>query len=218
VTSDIISPGLSVGPCLAVSPDFSVSPCFLVSACQAFSIRLRGLKASRIGLLAAALFVGSCAAFTPAERPAYEGEDTVGSLSAECIVGRWDVTPLNPLPGQASGSATPLTRVIYRADGIVVADLQAPVDDANTFDGAQLRLTGAWQVVDGQVVHDDVVMSTPSDNRSAQLLVEMVNQSQAGAQSIADVSELSAEYMILVGRDGVAMHYARRPANTTTAR
>jgi len=206
VTSAIIRSGLSGGSRLAVS------------ACLSLPTRLRGIKTLRIGMLAAALLVGGCAAFTPAKRPAYEGEDTVGSISAERIVGRWDVTPLNPFPDQAHGSATQLTRVTYRADGIVVADLQAPLDDADTFDGARLTLMGAWHVADGQVVHDDVVMSTHSDNSSAQLLVEMINQSQAGAQSIADVSEISAEHMILVGRDGVAMHYARRPANTTTVR
>lgn len=194
-------------------------------------------------VLVIALSGSGCTAFSPPERPSYDGVDLVGQVDVESIVGHWTVTPLNPLPGSSGArpdaspdaspdappdappdvstdapsdtssgaSTTELTAVRYRADGTVVANLTAPVDADTTVNGAKFRLVGTWRVDDGSVVHENVVMSTRSQDPSDRLLADMINQSSATARSIADVAELSAEHMIMVGRDGVAMHYARRP-------
>lgn len=178
-------------------------------------------------VLVIALSGSGCTAFSPPERPSYDGVDLVGQVDVESIVGHWTVTPLNPLPGSSGAwpdastdapsdtssgaSTTELTAVRYRADGTVVANLTAPVDADTTVNGAKFRLVGTWRVDDGSVVHENVVMSTRSQDPSDRLLADMINQSSATARSIADVAKLSAEHMIMVGRDGVAMHYARRP-------
>lgn len=193
-------------------------------------------KSVRISTLSAALLVLSgCAALALPERPTYNGQDIVDAVSTEQIVGSWDITPLNPLPDAGLHASV----IRYRADGTVTAVVHPPEDtspedtspedispeynlpessqqsdpatDSRLFDEARFLVSGRWSVVDGKVVHRDVSMLTRSDNENARLLSAMINESSATATSVAEVHEIGDDYMILVGRDGVAMHYARRP-------
>ena len=165
-------------------------------------------KTGRSGALlgVALLALGGCAAFSPPERPAWDGPDLVGDVDPGRLVGVWRVTPLNPYPDQGSQD----TVIEYRADGTVVGRID-PGDDESmaAFGDAEFDLSGRWSVVDGSVVHEDMTMESTSDNPLGKMVSGMINGSRRDFGGRADIRELDADRMVMLGTDGAAMRYDR---------
>lgn len=163
-----------------------------------------GHRAPAVAL--AALLASGCASFTPPERPAWNGSDQVGDVAPEQLVGTWNVTPLNPYP-----DAEPQTTVIeYRADGTVGGRIEPEGRSALAF-GADtvFELSGEWRVADGIVSHENIEMEAVSESAMAQLMSNMINSMSRGIEGSANVYELDANRIVMLGEDGAAMRYER---------
>ena len=181
--------------------------------------------------LAAALLVASgCAALAPAERPLWEGRDQVGDVAPERLVGTWRVTPLNPYPDQATQS----TVIEYRRDGSVVGQI-APSDDSSDDSGgnsgggsngdssdssgdesatasgeARFEIRGRWTLADGIVSHADLEVRALSDDAMARLVADLINGTERDLAGTADIQQIDAERIVMLGTDGAAVRYERQ--------
>lgn len=157
-----------------------------------------------VALLAA---LASGCSLTPPERPAYDGPDLVGSdVDPGSLVGVWRVTPLNPYPDEGEQE----TVIEYRADGSVVGEIDPSEDESMAVLGdTQFRMTGNWSVSDGAVAHENIEMEALSDNAFAQLMANMINGLKRDLGGTADILELEADRIVMLGDDGGAMRYDR---------
>lgn len=157
--------------------------------------------------LAIALVTASgCAALSPPERPVYEGRDRVGEVAPDQLVGVWNVTPLNPYPDQPEQT----TVIEYRADGSVIGHVESGAGATATMGNLTFEVTGEWTVADGRVSHRNVKMEAMSDSTFAKLMSSMVNGTKRDLGGEADVHELDANRIVMLGTDGAAMEYVRR--------
>ena len=161
-----------------------------------------GLTAALVATLVGAV---GCAALAPPERPVWQGSDQVGDVAPDQLVGTWRVTPLNPYPDQEAQS----TVIEYRADGTVVGQIEPGAESAALLGDARFEMSGRWAVADGVVSHSDVEMDVVSDNAMARMVAGMINGAKRDLGGTADVQELDANRIVMLGTDGAAMRYER---------
>ena len=166
--------------------------------------RTAGIAASAVFTL---LVSGGCATFAPEpERPAYGGTDQVGEVSADSLVGTWRVTALNPFPDQPDQE----TVIEYRADGSVSGEVEPDERSmAMMGENARMEITGLWSVEGGVMSHSDMDMEIVNGNALARMASGIMNGVMGDIASQADVYELSANRIVMVGDDGAAMRYDR---------
>ena len=150
---------------------------------------------------------GGCAIFAPEpERPAYGGTDQVGDVAPDSLVGTWRVTALNPLPDEPPQE----TVIEYRADGSVIG--RTDLDERNAAlmgEDARLEITGRWSVVGGVVNHSEMDVEIVDGNALASMAGGLVSGAMRNVSNEANVYELGANRIVMVGDDGAAMRYDR---------
>ena len=151
------------------------------------------------------LITTACTIPGPPQRDTYTGLDSVGDVDAQQIIGVWDVSPLNPLEGQPQQR----TRIRYKQGGKVIGKLHWPDESKASIGDMTFGLNGNWHVDGEYIVHTDVRMRELSGSEFGDVISSMVNNSQRNLASRANVHKLTAELMLMVGTDGVAMRYER---------
>ncbi|NND92085.1 MAG: hypothetical protein HKN42_14595 [Granulosicoccus sp.] len=162
-------------------------------------------KTAAVVSLTIAASLAGCASMTPPVRPAYTGTDTVNSASKSQLVGIWTVTDLNPYPESGPQSTT----IEYREDGTVHGMIIPQGESAEVMGNMRFELDGQWTLTGDTVSHQDIQMNSAGDNPMASLIGKMVN-SRPGISGQANIYELSANRMVMVGSDGAAMEYVRQ--------
>jgi len=155
--------------------------------------------------IAFSLQFSACVSTHTPRQTAYEGVDQISDFNGEQIVGLWRVTALNPL----ANSGSRITLIEYKPDGTVVGNIEPSGESAKLGFG-KLRLNGEWSVGNGVVVHREVKMTSESDSELGELIANIVNSSSRNLGGKADVFELSANRIVMVGSDGAAMQYDRQ--------
>lgn len=152
-----------------------------------------------------ALLLTGCSSLKAPQRPDYTGADNVTTAMATQLIGTWIVSDLNPYPGNESQTTT----IEYRDDGTVRGTMIPGDKGMEAFGKMEFELTGNW-ILNGDIVsHENVTMSSTSDNAMADLVSNIIN-SRPAITSTANIYELSDSRMILVGSDGNAMEYLRQ--------
>lgn len=165
------------------------------------------------------LIVSSCATQHTSVRASYLGPDNVDSANANCLVGTWRARQINPIENQ-----TPQDSVMeYRSDGTVTATLggaqtsqatQHPVPNpkpktnSNSND-SNLLITGNWTLQNDLITHSNIKMQSLGSDEISLLLSELINHAGHELGGTANIYELSANRMVTVGTDGVAIEYFR---------
>lgn len=155
--------------------------------------------------LASLITVTGCVSITPPSRPEYTGTDNIDQVQASQLIGRWSATELNPLP-----NTNPQTTFIdYNSDGTVSGIVPSSTDAPASIDNLELRLSGNWALQADVVEHRNIVIHSTDDSELG-LLLNQVLQSQASISSRANIYEVSAERIVMVGEDGKAVEYLRQ--------
>jgi len=159
-------------------------------------------------LLAGAVFASGCASLAPPERPAYTGPDNISSAQSEQLVGVWLVTDLNPYPNSEQQS----TVIEYRSDGSVSGLMELKGEQYESlaaFGDMQFEMSGQWTLEGDTVTHKDIKMKSTKEGGLSTMMANMVN-SQEGISGKANIYELSADRIVMMGSDGAAMEYIRQ--------
>ena len=167
------------------------------------------MNRTTIGLAALActlLSASGCVSLTPPERPAWQGTDQVGDVPPESLVGVWRVRELNPYPDAEPQDVT----IEYRDDGTVSGRIVPRGPSANAFGDIAFQMNGQWKVDAGIVSHSDVEMETIGDNAFARMMSGVVNGLERDLGGSADIQELGADRIVMLGTDGGAMEYLRQ--------
>ncbi len=157
------------------------------------------------GLLAAVLAISGCASMSPPVRPDYTGADSVSSADASQLLGSWRINPLNPYPDAEPQETT----VEYMADGTVLGETVPGGESAALLGDTRFQFRGTWSLDGDTVVHKDVQMSTTGGNAMASMMARMISSRQNISGS-ANIYELSANRIVMVGDDGNATEYVRQ--------
>ncbi len=155
--------------------------------------------------MAALIVTTGCASLKPPVRPDYTGTDLIDSAKPSQLVGAWTVRNLNPFPDQPPQQ----TSVEYRADGTAVAVGKSQGEGTELLGDLQFEMTANWELVGDVVRHSNVEVSSSSDNAMGAMIGKMLNSSQKMAGQ-ANIYELSANRIVMVGDDGAAMEYTRQ--------
>lgn len=159
-----------------------------------------------ITLVACSVLITSCASLTPPVRPDYTGSDSVESADPAQFVGKWVVTSLNPYPNEEPQN----TVIEYLADGTVVGFIEPKGEGADVLGNMKFQMSGNWQVNGDLISHSNIEMSSTADSQMGALISKIVNNSSKGIAGKANVYELSANRIVMVGTDGAAMEYVRQ--------
>ena len=161
---------------------------------------------SLTALIASAVIVASCAALTPPVRPDYTGSDSVYKAEPAQFIGKWVVTDLNPYPDTPPQN----TIIEYLADGTVVGLIEPQGESTDGLGNMKFQMSGNWQLNGDRMSHSNIEMSSSVDNQMGALISKLVNNSSKGIASQANVYEISANRIVMVGTDGAAMEYVRQ--------
>lgn len=158
-------------------------------------------------LLATAMALTSCASLSPPVRPAYTGADSVSSATQSQLVGVWTVNNLNPYPDSEPQSTT----IEYKADGAVLGQIIPEGESANALGNMTFEITGNWHLDGDVITHANMEMNviTDGDNKMMNMLGNMFGKKN-GLSGQANIHELSANRIVMVGSDGGAMEYVRQ--------
>lgn len=162
---------------------------------------------SHFTISASVLLLAGCASFQQPERPAYTGADTVSSATSSQLIGLWSVSELNPYP-----QAEPQGRMIeYRTDGTVTGQITPEGESARTLGGMTFKVSGLWHLDQDTITHEGIEVEVDSDgsNAMANLIGKALSQ-KTTISGTANIHELSANRIVMVGSDGVAMEYVRQ--------
>ncbi len=163
-------------------------------------------KALALGaLLSGSIALGSCASFSPPERPSYTGPDTISQVAPAQLVGQWTVTELNPVPNTESQSTT----IEYREDGTVLGTIAPTTQSTDALGNLSFQLSGQWTVEGDRVRHSQMEVNSTSDSAVGAMVSRLLNNTK-GISGQADIYELSENRMVMVGTDGAAMEYIRQ--------
>jgi len=157
-------------------------------------------------LIAITFALTACASSSGPAVPRYTGTDQINDVSADAFIGEWDLTILNPRDGQETNPTT----VTYSADGAFTGTIFPTGQSASVLGDDSLNMTGTWSTTNGLLRHENVEMSSSGDNELASFMASMMNGLSRDVGGTANIYELSANYMVLVGEDGVATRYDRR--------
>lgn len=160
----------------------------------------------RLSILAFSLLLGACASMAPPERPPYTGADTVSTASSSQLLGTWQVRELNPI----ADAPEQRTEITYQAGGKVIGTvIPAKQDGLDAFGDMQFEVTADWTLTGDILTHANVNMRETTGNKLAAMMTALVNQNSQAIAGSANIYELSADRMVLVGEDGAAMEYLR---------
>ncbi len=155
-------------------------------------------------VLTAIAFTQACA-IPAAEKPKkYVGTDTVGTFTADQIVGNWRMTPLQYSPT----AEDPIVVVRINADGTAVARSTPPEGTEINF---AFESTGTWQIVGDQLSTEMTSMKEVSGNQAAalvgSLMKGLVRKDQLSGT--ANPYVLTTTRMVLVNEEGHGVQYDR---------
>ena len=146
-----------------------------------------------------------CASLSKPERPAYSGADNVSSAQPDQLFGIWQVTELNPI-----GDSPPQTTVIeYRDDGSVIGNTILEGEEFAAIGPLEFVLEGRWTLNADTLTHEDIKMSSKNDTGIGSIFSNVINN-QKGISGQANIYELSADRIVMLGTDGAAMEYIRQ--------
>ena len=161
-------------------------------------------KLSIIVLLISATMISSCASLSSPTRPGYTGADNISSAQPEQLIGIWRVNELNPI----SGSEPQPTIIEYRDDGTVVGNTTFDGEEFGASGPLEFILTGQWTLDADIVIHENIIMSSKDDSPIGSIISNVVNN-QKGTSGKANIYELSANRIVMLGSDGDAKEYIR---------
>ena len=158
-------------------------------------------------LTAAACTAALAACATPSEPPppapvTYAGADNVGAIDAAMITGNWTARILNP----AYGSEPSPYEISYAPDG----SMTYTMDDTQSGLKMKLRGEGTWQVRGEEVVAQIESVKDISGSAISGLIARMMTSMKDRMTGSANVYEASADRVVMVGQDGVAVELTRR--------
>ena len=159
-----------------------------------------------ITFIAITFVLTACATSSGPSVPPYTGTDQVSDVSADAFIGNWYLTIINPRDGQETNPTT----VTYSADGAFTGTISPTGQSASVLGDDTLNMTGTWSTANGLLRHENVEMSSSGNNELASFMASMMNGLSRDVGGTANVYELSAQHMVLVGEDGVATRYDRR--------
>ena len=152
------------------------------------------------------VLANGCDSTKPPIRPDYEGSDQITSIDTEQLIGTWLVTSLNPYPEEGEQQ----TVIEYRSDGTVGGQIKLQGEGAAALGSTAFTLSGEWNVDGDTVTHSHITMEESSGSAMGALLSKIVNSSTRNVAGSANVFEMSAERIVMVGTDGAAMQYIRQ--------
>lgn len=164
---------------------------------------LKGLALT--SLLISSITLTACATLTPPVRPDYKGADIVQNAKPAQLLGVWTVTELNPYPETESQDTT----IEYRADGSVQGLIIPQGQSAKALGEMSFKLSGQWTLNGDTVTHENMQMESTEDNLMGSMISQLM-RNQNGLSGQANIYELSANRIVLVGSDGAAMEYRRK--------
>ena len=158
-------------------------------------------------LLVSTISLASCASLTPPVRPAYTGADSVSTATQSQLVGVWTVNNLNPYPD----SEPQRTTIEYKADGSVLGQVIPEGESAKALGNMTFEMTGNWRLDGDVITHENMEMNviTEGENKLMNVLGNMFSKKN-GLSGQANIYELSANRIVMVGSDGGAMEYVRQ--------
>ncbi len=158
-------------------------------------------------LLATAIALTSCASLTPPVRPVYTGADSVSTATRSQLTGVWTVNNLNPYPDAEPQRTT----IEYTADGSVLGQIIPEGESARALGNMTFEMTGNWRLDGDVITHENMEMNviTEGDNKLMNVFANLFSKKN-GLSGQANIYELSANRMVIVGSDGGAMEYVRQ--------
>ena len=157
-----------------------------------------------IALLLSATTITGCASLSSPNRPAYTGADNITSAQPEQLVGIWRVTRLNPV----SGTEPQPTIIEYRGDGTVVGSTTIDGEGFGATGPLEFVLSGQWTLDADVVIHQNITMSSKDDSPIGSIISNTINN-QKDISGKANIYELSANRIVMLGSDGDAKEYIR---------
>lgn len=154
--------------------------------------------------LATLLFLQACAVPAAKKPTPYNGPDTVGTFTADDIVGTWRMTLLSV----EKTPDDPVALVTINADGTAVATTTPP-------EGAEINFafesSGTWEIAGDQLKTAMTEMREVSGNRAAAFIGGFASRfiSKDQLSGTANPYVLTAERMVLVDDEGYALQYDR---------
>ena len=159
----------------------------------------------KTGLLAATLAISGCASMSPPVLPEYTGADSVSTAESSQLVGSWSVSQLNPYPDAEPQETT----ITYMADGTVLGETIPQGESAAVLGNTRFQFRGTWSLEGDSVVHKDIKMTSTGGNAMAAMMTKMIGSRQDISGS-ANIYEMSADRIVMVGEDGSASEYVRQ--------
>ena len=161
----------------------------------------------RVLLATLGLIVSSCATQHTPLRANYSGPDNISLANANCLVGTWRAKEINPIENRRPQGSI----IKYHSDGTVTAiPGSAKIGQATQQpDDLKLLITGNWTLQNDLIIHSNISMQSLSNDEASLLLSELINHAGHELGGTANIYELSANRMVTVGSDGVAVEHIR---------
>ncbi|MEM7256050.1 MAG: glycoside hydrolase family 43 C-terminal domain-containing protein [Pseudomonadota bacterium] len=148
------------------------------------------MKLRHLTPLSLALFtLGGCA-ISPPERSPYGGTDNVDTVSADSLVGTWNISVLNPIEGEENTSAT----ITLNADGTTTGTSRGVAGGQEMV----IEMNGTWSVDGEYLVTTMESTAETSGSAIAKLAQELVSNMMKNRKARGDVFELSANRVVIV--------------------
>jgi len=152
------------------------------------------------GLLAMAL--GACVG-TPSAPPPYEGQDLVGEVDADMLIGNWSGRLLNAPSGQENNGFT----ATFSKDGKAIYR----IDDKQSGMNLMFEMSGSWSI-DGEHVFIELdSFREVSGNALGGMMASMMNGMRDQMNGKGNVFESTSSRLIIVGDGGEANEFIRQP-------
>lgn len=149
---------------------------------------------TRLILLVCVCTVSACG--TTPKRTPYSGADQVGEVDSAMLVGKWNISILNPVSGEDSSTITQS----FNQDGTWESIVVPPAEQTAQFGDLQYRGHGQWQVNGESVVSKLDGMEETTGNKFGGMMQAIVS-ALIPKTSTANVYELSESRIIFVHDD-----------------
>ncbi|MCB1756373.1 MAG: hypothetical protein KDJ38_12675 [Gammaproteobacteria bacterium] len=155
-------------------------------------------------LILVVLLLAACASLSPPKRAAYTGQDQVGAVDANMLIGSWNGEILNPIEGEQDT----VYKIEYRADGTVTSYSRTK-DSSGVMGPMEFEITGTWKV-DGELVTQTAEeIREVSGNKLAAMVASMMGSMKEKMTGTANIYEASADRIVLVADEGQAQALTR---------
>ena len=161
-------------------------------------------KSHKLSVLSAVIILQACA-LPAAEKPKqYEGNDTVGTFSADQIVGKWRLTPL----AYSFNDDTPIVIVTINADGTAVSRTTPPEGSGVNF---AFESVGTWEIVGDKLSTQMTATREVSGNQAAGLIGSFMSSfvKEEDLSGVANPFVLTPTRMVFVNQEGHGLQYDR---------